>query len=112
MRLGVVKEMFIKCRFYYYSGVVRPAGGETTALAREFVTHSPRERRGTAHPGGHTQKHLGLVGLEAEEVRGNCGHEPLMVSAGKNERASRVRRFGIRWCEWFLKAQGQRGGPG
>jgi len=44
----VIKETFIKCRFYYSSGIVRPAGGEMTVLEKR-VCHSPF-LRGGAHP--------------------------------------------------------------
>lgn len=111
VRLGVIKETFIKCRFYYSSGIVRPMGGEMAALEKGLSLTVP-ERRGAPHPGGHAWKYLGppRVAQEAEGVRGKSGQEPLVGTAGRKEWASRVSRLRVGWLEQFLKAQGQREG--
>lgn len=51
----------LKCRFYYYSNMVKPAD-QMTAIEKMCVTHSSQEER----PGQAMQGHMGSNGVPQE----------------------------------------------
>lgn len=68
--------MVLQCRFYFYSGLVKPADQETAAIEKR-VWDSWLPRRGV-HMGA-----PGSVHLEAEGVRGEQEQKPVLWFSGK-----------------------------
>lgn len=69
-----VHKVSLKCRFNYFSGMMRP-DQETTATERQFAPHSSQEG-GACYI---TQRHMGehQCGSESKGRGGKCGQKCL-----------------------------------
>ena len=74
------KEGVLKCRFYYYSGMVRPTGQgirKQLPLKRYFVILIGSQEKGSSHAMVGDTRGSTRVSQEAERIKGNVGKSSL-----------------------------------
>lgn len=79
-----------KCRFYYFSGMLKPTDEETIAIERQTLSSLIREAR---HVIGATQGNTRVHQEEADKVRWDCGQEPLLWFPWKETHKAGISRF-------------------
>lgn len=59
---SLCKNYIFKCRFCYYSGIVRPTDQETTAIEKTVCYSQFPRKGGMPHHGGHMGRHWARSG--------------------------------------------------